>query len=84
MEEVLYCAFCQGDQTIRRGKILFVSEVLYAFKNESKFVASAKKVHNIQKRSISRIERDELFRFLDDSGFNVSFFTKNGEQIGFD
>ena len=39
MGEVLYSVFCQGDQTIRRGKIFLFLKFFYAFKNESRLVA---------------------------------------------
>ena len=44
MGKVLCSVFCQGDQNIRRGKKPFVSEVFYAFKNESSLVAPPRKI----------------------------------------
>ena len=50
-----------------------VSEVLYAFKKESRLVA---KIHNIQQLKITEFERYKLVRFFDNSRFNVTFVNK--------
>ena len=77
MGEVLYSAFCQGDQTIRRGKV-FLFLKFECLQEWIKAWCSAKKVHYIQKLNVNKSERDDLVRFLDDSRFNVSFVNENG------
>ena len=46
-EEFLCSAFYHGNPTIRRGRILFVSEVLHVFKKESRNVAKPRNLYNL-------------------------------------
>ena len=77
MGEVLCYAFCQGDQTIRRGKIvLFLKFGMPSRLNQVLLLRQESSLYPIA--GITNFERDELVRFHDDSGFNVSFVNENG------
>ena len=79
MGEILHCAFCQGDQTIRMGKtLLFPKFCMPSKMNQDLMLHQETLLYPIAEYHQIWTRCTVLIRFLDDSGFNVSFVNENG------